>query len=169
MQKYRCVCEITLTRVLVFNYFTPLRISPRFMLRVNPMQWAITLFRLYADDEVSNQSSNCKHQNLRPQSTAAVSIKPIYSCDHLGSNSSAHHTHTQARTSVYRLHYTLATCRGFCCSAPPCSLKPHGAPPERETAISSATIPAPSSQPAVYEVCISCSALLQLLTLCAKQ
>lgn len=80
-----------------------------------------------------------------------------------------HTTHTQARTSVYRLHYTLATCRGFCCSAPPCSLKPHGAPPERETAISSATIPAPSSQPAVYEVCISCSALLQLLTLCAKQ
>lgn len=63
------------------------------------------------------------------------------------SNWSAQHTHIQPPL------YTLATCRGFCCSAPPCSLKPHGAPPERKTTISSATIPALSSQPAAF-VCV---------------
>ncbi len=101
------------------------------------------------------------HQGLRPQLTAALSIKPIHSSYHLGSKS----------IPAHRLHYTLATCRGFCCSAPPCSLKPHGDPPERETTISSATIAALSSQPAVCVCvcvcewgCLGCSALLQFLT-----
>lgn len=59
-------------------------------------------------------------------------------------------SHREGETEKGGYHgVKLATCRGFCCSAPPCSLKPHGAPPERETTISSATIPAPSSQPAV--------------------
>lgn len=54
------------------------------------------------------------------------------------------HTNTHRHTHAYRFYCTLATCRGFCCSAPPWSLKPHGKPPERETTISSATIPAHS-------------------------
>lgn len=35
---------------------------------------------------------------------------------------------------------TLATWRGFLCSAPPWSRKPHGAPPDRLTTTSSATM-----------------------------
>lgn len=37
-------------------------------------------------------------------------------------------------------NHTLATCRGFWCSIPPCSRKPHGAPPDRVMITSSATI-----------------------------
>ncbi len=37
-------------------------------------------------------------------------------------------------------NHTLATCRGFWCSIPPCSLKPHGAPPDRVMITSSATM-----------------------------
>lgn len=107
------------------------------------------------------------HQDLKPQVTAEASIKSIYSCYHLGSKSFLQHT---VCTHAYELHHTLATCRGFCCSAPPCSLKPHGEPPERETTISSATIPAPCSQPAVCVcLCLSCSPLLPFLTLCEYQ
>lgn len=85
--------------------------------------------------------------NIVNHKTTAVSFIPSYSCYYLDNKSCLQHAHTHTHT--YWLHCTLATCRGFCWSAPPWSLKPHGAPPERETMISSATIPAHSSQPAV--------------------
>ena len=98
----------------------------------------------------------------RPQLTAAISVKPTRVttlavsplCNLLCARTYSH-------AHAHRLYYTLATCRGFCCSAPPCSLKPHGAPPERDTTISSATIPAHSLL-CVWG-CVCRSALLRFL------
>lgn len=57
------------------------------------------------------------------------------------------HKHLVQKTNIKHIlfcsvlcDHTLATCRDFWCSIPPCSLKPQGAPPDRVMITSSATM-----------------------------